>query len=175
MAEVIKYGCIWDRALFDRLRALRDRKGIMAHIEDITLRCCDIKRQVVEEDEHDTGIRMLLNFGHTLGHVYEKAYHYEKYTHGEAVAAGMVAAAKIGAHLGITPASAQQEIASLLQSYGLPTAISASEQDYRDTLVKDKKSQGSDINLIALTEIGHAQPVKMPQTRLLELVKECGL
>lgn len=175
MAEVIKYGCIWDRALFDRLRTLRDRKGIMAHIEDITLRCCNIKRQVVEEDEHDTGIRMLLNFGHTLGHVYEKAYHYEKYTHGEAVAAGMVAAANIGAHLGITPASAQQEIASLLQSYGLPTAISASEQDYRDTLVKDKKSQGSDINLIALTEIGHAQPVKMPQTRLLELVKECRL
>lgn len=56
---------------------------------------------------------------------------------------GMVAAAKIGAHLGVTPASAQQEIASLLQSYGLPTAISASEQDYRDTLVKDKKSQGA--------------------------------
>ena len=147
----------------------------MAHIEDIPLRCCDIKRQVVEEDEHDTGIRMLLNFGHTLGHVYEKAYHYEKYTHGEAVAAGMVAAANIGAHLGVTPVSAQQEIASLLQSYGLPTAISASEQDYRDTLVKDKKSQGSNINLIALTEIGHAQPVNMPQSRLLELVKECRL
>lgn len=147
----------------------------MAHIEDITLRCCDIKRQVVEQDEHDTGIRMLLNFGHTLGHVYEKAYQYEKYTHGEAVAAGMVAAAKIGAHLGMTPPDAEQEIAALLQSYGLPTAISASEQDYQDTLVKDKKSLGSDIHLIALTELGHAQPVKMPQNKLLELVKECGL
>ena len=79
--------------------------------------------------------------------------------------------ALIWRHPRIRPAG----IASLLQSYGLPTAISASEQDYRDTLVKDKKSQGSNINLIALTEIGHAQPVNMPQSRLLELVKECRL
>ncbi len=175
MAEVIKYGCIWDRSLFDLLAALKNRQGIMAHIEDITLRCCDIKRQVVEQDEHDTGLRMLLNFGHTLGHVYEKAYHYETYTHGEAVAAGMVAAARIGSRLGVTPASAEAEITQLLRCYQLPTGISASQQDYQETLVKDKKSQGKDINLIALTEIGHAEPVKMPQTRLLELVKECGL
>lgn len=175
MAEVIKYGCIWDRSLFDLLAALKNRQGIMAHIEDITLRCCDIKRQVVEQDEHDTGLRMLLNFGHTLGHVYEKAYHYETYTHGEAVAAGMVAAARIGSRLGVTPASAEAEITQLLRCYQLPTGISAAQQDYQETLVKDKKSQGKDINLIALTEIGHAEPVKMPQTRLLELVKECGL
>ncbi len=175
MAEVIKYGCIWDRSLFDLLAELKNRQGIMAHIEDITLRCCDIKRQVVEQDEHDTGLRMLLNFGHTLGHVYEKAYHYETYTHGEAVAAGMVAAARIGSRLGVTPASAEAEITQLLRCYQLPIGISAAQQDYLETLVKDKKSQGKDINLIALTEIGHAEPVKMPQTRLLELVKECGL
>ena len=175
MAEVIKYGCIWDRSLFDLLAALKNRQGIMAHIEDITLRCCDIKRQVVEQDEHDTGLRMLLNFGHTLGHVYEKAYHYETYTHGEAVAAGMVAAARIGSRLGVTPASAEAEITQLLRCYQLPTGISAAQPDYQETLVKDKKSQGKDINLIALTEIGHAEPVKTPQTRLLELVKECGL
>ena len=162
----------------DCLKTLPDRvfsDGIMAHIEDITLRCCDIKRQVVEQDEHDTGLRMLLNFGHTLGHVYEKAYHYETYTHGEAVAAGMVAAARIGSRLGVTPASAEAEITQLLRCYQLPIGISAAQQDYQETLVKDKKSQGKDINLIALTEIGHAEPVKMPQTRLLELVKECGL
>lgn len=175
MAEVIKYGCIWDRSLFDLLAELKNRQGIMAHIEDITLRCCDIKRKVVEQDEHDTGLRMLLNFGHTLGHVYEKAYHYETYTHGEAVAAGMVAAARIGSRLGVTPASAEAEITQLLRCYQLPIGISAAQQDYQETLVKDKKSQGKDINLIALTEIGHAEPVKMPQTRLLELVKECGL
>ena len=175
MAEVIKYGCIWDRALFDRLSQLKNRQGVMAHIEDITLRCCDIKRQVVEQDEHDTGLRMLLNFGHTLGHVYEKAYHYETYTHGEAVAAGMVAAARIGAELGITPASCEAEIAQLLRCYDLPTAISAPYEEYESTLVKDKKSQGKDINLIALTELGKAKAVKMPQSQLLNLVKECCL
>ena len=104
MAEVIKYGCIWDEALFAKLERLGSRPAVMGEITDITTACCDIKRQVVEQDELDLGIRMILNFGHTLGHVYEKAYHYETYTHGEAVAAGMVAAAKLGQKLGHTPA-----------------------------------------------------------------------
>lgn len=175
MAEVIKYGCIWDHELFSLLEELGGRNGVMAHIQDITLHCCDIKRQVVEQDEHDTGLRMLLNFGHTLGHVYEKAYHYETYTHGEAVAAGMVAAARIGARLGITPDGLEAQLCRILTQYHLPTSIPASLQDYRDTLVKDKKSQGSSINLIVLSELGHAQPVKMSQTKLLELVEACIL
>ena len=87
----------------------------------------------------------------------------------------MVAAARIGSRFGVTPASAEAEITQLLRCYQLPIGISAAQQDYQETLVKDKKSQGKDINLIVLTEIGHAEPVKMPQTRLLELVKECGL
>lgn len=175
MAEVIKYGCIWDRGLFDKIAALGSRDAIMAHIQDITLACCGIKAQVVEQDELDTGIRMLLNFGHTLGHVYEKAYHYQTYTHGEAVAAGMVAAARIGAHLGITPTSAEKEIAKVLTKFGLPTAIPAREADYRETLTKDKKSQGKHIHLILLEEIGKARGEKMTQSRLLELVEEVVL
>jgi 3-dehydroquinate synthase len=175
MAEVIKYGCIWDKNLFDTLKALGNRSGIMGNIQDIALRCCGIKGQVVEQDEKDTGLRMLLNFGHTLGHVYEKAYHYETYTHGEAVAAGMVAAAKLGEKLGITPAGTHTEIEALLRQFGLPTAISATAQDYEETLGKDKKSQGENINLVVLEELGKAKTVKMPKTQLLSLIQEVGL
>ena len=170
MAEVIKYGCIWDRALFDHLADLGNRENVMAHIGDIALACCDIKRQVVEQDEHDTGLRMLLNFGHTLGHVYEKAYNYETYTHGEAVAAGMVIAARLGQKLGVTPAGTDEVIARVLRQFGLPTAIFATQQDYADTLTKDKKSDGEMISFIALERIGKAVPVKLPKTQLLDLI-----
>ena len=142
----------------------------MAHIGDIALACCDIKRQVVEQDEYDTGLRMLLNFGHTLGHVYEKTYNYETYTHGEAVAAGMVAAAKLGQKLGVTPQGTDETIAQTLRQFGLPTAISATKQDYADTLTKDKKSDGELISFIALERIGKAVPVKLPKQQLLDLI-----
>ena len=175
MAEVIKYGCIWDAALLEKIDALGSREKIMTHIEDILLACCDIKRQVVEQDELDTGLRMLLNFGHTLGHVYEKAYNYETYTHGEAVAAGMVAATQLGQHLGITPAGTDRVIADVLTKYNLPLKIKAGEDDYRETLVKDKKSQGKTVSLVVLEEIGKARPEKLQQADLLKLVKECIL
>lgn len=175
MAEVIKYGCIWDRAFFDRLASLGSRANIAAHMEEIALRCCDIKRQVVEQDELDHGLRMLLNFGHTLGHVYEKAYHYETYTHGEAVAAGMCAAARLGVLLGVTPAGTEETIAQILRQFDLPTSIPARKQDYAETLTKDKKSDGSRISLILLRELGKAEAVSMEQSQLLTLVEEAGL
>src|SRR5699024_9806429 len=114
MAEVVKYGCILDGAFFSFLAQLPSRLAIMEEIEHVLYTCCDLKRMVVEEDERDTGKRMLLNFGHTLGHAYEKAGHYEKWTHGQAVAAGMVEAARLGTGLGITPAGTAEQIAALL-------------------------------------------------------------
>lgn len=170
MAEVIKYGCIWDRGLFDTISGLGSREKIMADIEKILLACCDIKRQVVERDELDTGLRMLLNFGHTLGHVYEKAYNYETYTHGEAVGAGMVKAAEIGAKMGVTPEGAAAEIAAVLEKFSLPVEIKASREDYESTLTKDKKSDGADISFIVLREIGKAEAVKMKKQELLSLL-----
>ena len=88
MAEVVKYGCIWDAGFFEFLTARPSRPELMADIEHILYTCCDIKRQVVTEDELDTGLRMILNFGHTIGHAFERLGNYEKWTHGEAVAAG---------------------------------------------------------------------------------------
>jgi 3-dehydroquinate synthase len=170
MAEVIKYGCIWDEKLFARIDSLGSRQGIMDHIQEILLACCDIKRQVVEQDETESGLRMILNFGHTLGHVYEKAYHYETYTHGEAVAAGMVIAAKLGEQLGVTPAGTDHRIAQVLEKFRLPTCIDASKDDYRTTLTHDKKSDGGDISFIALKQIGQVEPVKLSKQRLLDLL-----
>ena len=167
MAEVIKYGCIWDEALFAKLERLGSRSAVMGEIIDITTACCDIKRQVVEQDELDLGIRMILNFGHTLGHVYEKAYHYETYTHGEAVAAGMVAAAKLGQRLGHTPVGTDERITALLAAFGLPTAIEADRTVCETVLGLDKKNQGKTIHFIFLERLGKALPVAMDRAALL--------
>ena len=102
LAEVVKYGCIYDEKLFLLLERLKSREEVMEHIEDILYRACDIKREVVEEDEKEHGLRMILNFGHTVGHGLEQYYNYEKYTHGEAVSLGMAEILETGEIEGIT-------------------------------------------------------------------------
>ena len=171
MAEVIKYGCILDGAFFDFLAARPSREEIMAEIEHVLYTCCNLKRMVVEEDERDTGKRMLLNFGHTLGHAYEKAGHYEKWTHGQAVAAGMVRASKLGETLGITPAGTAERIAALLTPLGLPVDIPCTHAEYAAAIGLDKKGAGADISVILLEEMGRAIPHKMPKAALLEELK----
>ena len=168
MAEVIKYGCIADKDFFDFLSAHPSRAEIMANIEHILYTCCDIKRSVVEEDEHDTGRRMILNFGHTIGHAYELAGNYEPWTHGQAVAAGMMAALKLGAALKIGPASLTGELAALLEKWGLPTAISCGRDDYAAAVGRDKKGAGEDITLVLLEEMGRSLLYKLPKARLME-------
>ena len=168
MAEVVKYGCIWDSDFFDFLAARPSREELMADIEHTLYTCCDIKRQVVMEDELDTGLRMILNFGHTLGHAYELAGHYVEWSHGEAVAAGMCAAAWIGVELGVTPADIPERIFSACAALGLPTSIPCTMDDYAAAIGLDKKGAGADINLILLDKMGHAIPHKIPKTALLE-------
>ena len=168
MAEVVKYGCIRDAAFSDFLEARPSRGELMAEIEHILYTCCDIKRGVVERDERDTGERMLLNFGHTLGHAYELAGHYETWSHGQAVAAGMCAAAKLGVKLGVTPAEVPPRLEGVLSSLGLPTAISCTAEDYAAAVGLDKKGAGDSISVILLDKLGHAVPHKMPKTELLE-------
>jgi len=167
MAEVVKYGCIWDQPFFEFLEARPSREALMAEIEHILYTCCDIKRQVVMEDERDTGARMVLNFGHTLGHAYELAGHYERWTHGQAVAAGMCLAAKLGAALGVTPADVPGRIEALCAALDLPTAISCSAEDYAAAVGRDKKGDGADISVILLSELGKAAARKMPKAELL--------
>jgi len=170
MAEVVKYGCIRDAGFFEFLTARPSRPQLMADIEHILYTCCDIKREVVTEDELDTGLRMILNFGHTLGHAYELAGHYTEWSHGQAVAAGMCAAAKLGAALGVTPPDVPGRVEDALAGLGLPTAISCSMGDYAAAVGLDKKGAGTDITLILLDKLGHAVPHKLPKAQLMGLL-----
>ena len=170
MAEVVKYGCIWDEGFFDFLAARPGRESLMQEIEHILYTCCDIKRKVVMEDELDTGLRMILNFGHTLGHAYELAGHYVEWSHGEAVAAGMCIAARLGVSLGVTPAGLPAQIENVLAGLGLPTAIPCGAADYAAAVGRDKKGTGADVTVILLDRIGHAVPHKMPKAQLVRLL-----
>ena len=170
MAEVIKYGCILDGDFFNMLEQCPSRGRIMEVIEQVLHICCALKAEVVLEDEHDRGRRMLLNFGHTLGHAYEKAYHYEAYTHGEAVAAGMCAAAKLGVEMNVTPADVPGRIAALCSKFDLPTVIPCAAEDYRAAVGLDKKGQGNQIHLIVLRELGHSEAVRLDKAELLERI-----
>ncbi len=170
MAEVIKYGCIRDESFFSFLESRPSRAEIMEEIEHVLFTCCDIKRQVVMEDERDTGIRMILNFGHTLGHAYELAGNYEAWTHGQAVAAGMVKAARLGTALGVTPAGTAERIAALLQKFSLPTEISCGKEQYEAAIGLDKKGTGDRISLILLDQLGHAVAWKITKSEVLSLL-----
>ena len=170
MAEVIKYGCIADEEFLRFLKARPSRAQIMADIETVLHTCCAIKRDVVMEDELDTGRRMILNFGHTLGHAYELAGHYETYTHGQAVAAGMVRAAEIGVGLGITPPYLADVIRQLTGAFSLPASIPCTETEYAAAIGLDKKGEGEKITLILLDKPGHTMAYKMKKSELLQLV-----
>lgn len=171
MAEVIKYGCIRDAAFLSWLEQHPSRQEIMADIEHVLYTCCDIKRSVVVEDERDTGARMVLNFGHTLGHAYELAGHYQTWTHGQAVAAGMVKAAELGVAMGITPAGLPERIGVLLGCFGLPVSIPCTHADYAAAIGLDKKGAGDSISVILLEEAGRAVAHPMPKAKLLEELK----
>ena len=168
MAEVIKYGCIRDRAFFDFLAARPSRQAIMGSIEHILYTCCDIKQSIVAADEFDTGERMLLNFGHTAGHAFERAGGYETWTHGQAVAAGMVLAIRLGIAMGITPTELLSPLEELLSAFSLPTSIPCSSSALAEAVGVDKKGAGADITVILLDGLGHAIPVKQSKAELPE-------
>ena len=121
------------------------------------------------EDERDTGARMILNFGHTLGHAYELAGGYKRWTHGQAVAAGMVSAARIGTALGATPRETEAQIREILEQYKLPEKIECPPEIMREAVSLDKKGSGSSVRLILLKELGEAEIFPIERERLLAL------
>ncbi len=156
MAEVIKYGAILDEGLFELLKKHGGRAELKPCIEEVIYRCCDLKRIVVEEDENDTGGRMILNFGHTFGHAIEKQYNFSTYTHGEAVAAGMCMAAAMGEKKEATPVGTKERIEEVLRLFNLPTHAKLDINSLREAVKVDKKGDGSSINVILLERIGKA-------------------
>lgn len=157
MAEVIKYGAIRDKSLFDKLMNYENREKLMEDIDSIIFSCCSIKKEIVEKDEKDTGERMILNFGHTLGHVIENAYNYETYTHGEGVAMGMYSISKISESYGVTEKGTTELLKDILEKYNLPCKMPDIDREkIIDTMGVDKKNLGEFMNVILLKCIGHA-------------------
>jgi len=157
LGEVIKYGCIKNAAFFEFLKTMHSREELMEHIEDILYTCCDIKRKVVETDEKDTGERMLLNFGHTIGHALETYTHYSKYSHGEAITIGMVAITRLSEQKGITKMGTADEIEALAEQIGLPTKFQVDDWDsFLAIMTLDKKNLADHLKVILLTEIGES-------------------
>ena len=154
LAEVIKYGCIRDTGLFTRLEQLPGDAALLAQAEEIIAACCTIKARIVAQDEFDTGERMLLNFGHTLGHAVEKAFHYDTYSHGEAVGLGMVLLTSQAEKLGLTDPGTAAKIAALLQKFSLPVEITLPREEFIKTIALDKKKRGSQLTLVLIKDIG---------------------
>ena len=151
MGEVVKYGMIADRKLFDLLLNC-NLDNVQEHFDEIIPACVGIKRDVVAEDELDTGLRMILNFGHTIGHAIEAYYHYETYTHGCAVAAGMCIMTKY--------CNTPEEYALLKQcaeNYHLPVDTDAPLTELVNLCGHDKKRAGQKLRWITCNPIGKAQ------------------
>lgn len=162
-AEVIKYGMILDAELYNILHTLPfDRESVVA-------RCVEIKRDVVQQDEFDKGIRGLLNFGHTFGHAIEKLSNFGV-SHGEAVAKGMVLAARIAPLCGLCDVS--DELSAMLVEYGFDIACPYSARDVYDALLSDKKRRGGKISVVLPRSVGDCTLVDMPVEDLKELLQK---
>ena len=156
LAEVIKYGCIRDRDLFVALENIQDDNELLDCVDGIMETCCNIKARIVEQDEFDTGERMLLNFGHTLGHAVEKTFHFDRYSHGEGVGIGMVLLTQQSEKLGLTEYGTADRIAALLQKFQLPVNVQMRQDDFLRAIALDKKKRGSSLTLILLQKIGES-------------------
>ncbi|HPX04180.1 MAG TPA: 3-dehydroquinate synthase [Synergistaceae bacterium] len=155
-AEVVKYGVIADRRLFDMLKV-----PLGPQLEEVIERCLTIKSRLVYEDELDTGPRQLLNFGHTFGHAVEKCSGYAV-THGKAVAIGMVMAAHIAEKMGICSSDCCRKIENMLTSFELPHKTGLSGTELLNAIISDKKRSLEEITLVLPEEIGSCVLKKTP-------------
>ncbi len=155
MAEVIKYACIGNAGLFDKLVKLKSREAVMREVTKIIFTCCHMKKNIVEADEKDLDRRMLLNFGHTIGHAVESFEHYEGHSHGEAVAIGMHTITQISEAAGVTKPGTAKALRQVLQEYGLPYEIEPYRIiDLLPAIRIDKKNLGDTLKIILIKELG---------------------
>ena len=155
-AEVIKYGVINDRALFSMLE-----DGISPASEQIIARCVQNKRDVVEKDEFDTGLRQLLNLGHTVAHAIEKCSDFQ-ISHGSAVAIGTVTIMRAAVAQNLCPAADLDALLSLTKQLGLPVSCEFSANELADAALSDKKRAGGSITLVMPYAIGDSRLCKIP-------------
>jgi len=142
MAEMIKYGMIADKTFFEKIK----NEDVRKNIEFFIFRSLEIKKEFVEQDEFDNGVRQSLNFGHTFGHAIETFYHYDKYLHGEAVAIGMV--------MVLSKPEIRSELIQVLKKYHLPTEDNVHMSDLKDYVNRDKKNRNQLLKIVDIAEIG---------------------
>lgn len=166
-AEVIKYGVIMDKEFFDFLK----NNSIKDNIEYVISRCVELKRDIVDSDEKETGIRAILNFGHTVGHAIEINSDFE-ISHGSAVAIGMIIASKGAFNSGLCKADFSEEIKDVLIKNSLPVSCPFGSRELFDVSCSDKKRSGDTIKLIIPEEMGKCVIKKIPLTSLLDFIEK---
>ncbi len=181
MAEVIKYGVIWDRDLFRQLEQAQRLDEFSALDPDllhfILTRACQTKANIVSQDEKESGLRAILNYGHTIGHGIESLTGYEQINHGEAVAIGMVAASQLAVELGLWTLDCHDRQFALLQKTHLPTRIPAEVAiaGILDTLQTDKKVKSGRVRFILPTDIGQVKITdQVPPDTLRQVLASLG-
>lgn len=168
-AEVIKYGILYDAELFSYLA----QTGLDFDRETVIARCVELKRNVVMEDEFDTGARMKLNLGHTIGHGIEAQSHFA-ISHGKAVAIGMAIVARAAAQNGTCSTETKDQIISVIGQFGLPSITEYNTDALLISALSDKKRAGGTVNLIIPAAIGDCRIVPTPVTELKSFI-EAGL
>lgn len=167
MAEVIKYGVIFDKAFFE---FLRDNEA-KDNLEYVITRCVELKRDIVNADEKEKGVRALLNFGHTVGHAIEKCSGY-KIPHGSAVAVGMVIISRAAYKCSFCDENCTDIIASLNKKYSLPVSTDFSSSELSSAAMADKKRSGDKIKLIIPEALGNCVIKSVPTSELEKIIGE---
>lgn len=173
LAEVIKYGAILDTEFFawcereaSALRALAPEAITYA-----IARSCELKAWVVSQDERETGLRAVLNFGHTFGHAIESGLGYGAWLHGEAVGCGMVQAAELSADVSGLPGADAQRVRALVEAIGCPTAGPDLGADrWIDLMQVDKKTQGGELRFVLLPKLGEAITGPAPEATVRAVI-----
>ena len=165
-AEVIKYGMLYDADLI----AYLFKSGLEFDRETVIAKCVSLKRDVVQEDEFDTGDRQKLNFGHTIGHAIEASSDYQ-ITHGMAVAAGMAIVTKAAVRNGLCAESTYLTLTNLLAKFQLPTDTDYTAQELYLSALSDKKRLGSSVNLIIPRSIGNCEILPVLVEELKSFIK----
>jgi 3-dehydroquinate synthase len=176
MAEVIKYGVIWDADLFQHLeqgQCLDQRRYLSAELlQEILTRSCQAKAHVVSKDEKEAGLRAILNYGHTIGHAVESLTGYRVVNHGEAVAIGMIAAGEIAVRMNLWDRACTERQFDLIRKAGLPAHLpnNLNIEDILDILQTDKKVKAGKVQFVLPTQLGAAIVTDQVPTDLIHQV-----
>lgn len=167
--EIIKYACIKDENLFNKLMTSSHIHENHENIEQLIYTCLNIKKQLVEQDEKDRGLRMLLNFGHTLGHAIEKHLNYT-ISHGKAVCIGMYYITKNSQRLGLTKNGTLMKLTALFEKYNINYNMNITNEQIINYIYLDKKSESDSIYLVLLKEIGNGFIHKVSLENLYDFI-----